>query len=79
MEKNNLSHARRVDFEELHQIGVKVQLARDLGKDFEEALNDVHLSLMQTLSFSDAVKIFENSNGDALVVNVQAASPPPNP
>ncbi|HAQ03169.1 MAG: hypothetical protein UR34_C0022G0006 [candidate division WS6 bacterium GW2011_GWC1_33_20] len=75
-EKQNLSHARRIGYDELYEIGVKVSLAEEVGTDFADALNDVHLSLVQTLHFSDAVKIFENSNNEALIYNIQTASLP---
>ena len=71
-EKMNLSHARRIDYDQINKIGVKVQLADDLGKDFSEAFNDVYLSIIQTLTYSDAIKIFENSNNDALILNIQS-------
>jgi hypothetical protein len=76
-EKTNLSHARRIDYEDLKKIGVKVSLASDLGVKFSEALNEVHLALMQTLIFSNALKIFENSNDEALILNVPTPIPSP--
>lgn len=61
-EKENLSHARIVGFDDLSKLGVKVKRDIDLGELVKIALEDIHLSVIQTLSFSNAVKIFENSN-----------------
>lgn len=77
-EKKNLSHARRIGYEELKEVGVKVELAENQGPKFSEALNEVHLALMQTLAFTDAVKIFENSEDQALVLNVKTTPIPIN-
>lgn len=74
-EKKNLSHARRIDYDQLKEIGVKVQLAEELGENFMDAFNDVYLSLIHTLTYSDAIKIFENSNNEALILNIQNAPP----
>jgi len=75
-EKENLSHARRIGCENLKDLGVKVILADDLGAEFAEVLNEVHLALMQTFIFTDALKIFENSNNEALILNERHAPPP---
>jgi hypothetical protein len=77
-EKESLSHARRIGYDKLKELGVKVTLDTDLGEDFASGLHDVHLVLTQTLTFSDAVKIFENSNDKALVLNVSQRIPIPN-
>lgn len=66
-EKNTLSHARRIDHKTMKKLGVKYELVEDLPDDFQEALRKVHLSLMMTLDFTGAVKIFENSEGGALI------------
>lgn len=76
-EKNTLSHARRVGFEELSKLGLKIELLEDQNKDLQDAIRQLHLSIMATLDATGAVKIFENSNGDALIriVNIQITQP----
>lgn len=76
-EKENLSHARKVGFDQLKNLGVNVKKDTEYGDGFKNALNDVHLALTQALSFSNAVKIFENSYNEALILNVNVAPIPP--
>lgn len=66
-EKTSLSHARRVDFEQLKNLGVNIALAEDLSEKEQDALKAVHLSVMMTLEATNAYKIFENSKGKALI------------
>lgn len=73
-EKETLSHARRVDFIKLKELGAKVKLIDEENEVLKDAINDVHLSIMATLNYSEAIKFFENSQGAALFINVQADS-----
>ena len=72
-EKNFLSHARRIDVIELEKIGVKIQKLADQKIEIQDAVKQLHLVVMATLDATDAVKMFENSEGDALIrmVNFQ--------
>ena len=72
-EKNFLSHARRVDMTELKKIGVRIQPLDKENMEIQDVAKQVHLAVMATLESTSAVKIFENSQGDALIrmLNVQ--------
>ena len=72
-EKNFLSHARRIDVAELEKIGVKIQRINDEKAKIQDAVKQLHLAVMATLDATDAVKIFENSEGDVLIrmLNIQ--------
>jgi hypothetical protein len=74
-EKNTLSHARRIDSQTLTKLGVKTEIAEQQPMNFQEALRKVHLSVSMTLDFSDAVKIYENSEGGALIRQVTFPAP----
>lgn len=77
-EKNTLSHARRVDVDQLKELGVVVEKLEDQNKDVVDAIRELHLVVMMTLDSTNAVKIFENSKGSALIrmVGVQAVPIP---
>lgn len=79
-EKNTLSHARRIDAKELKKLGVKVEEVENQKSDFQDALRKVHPTVMMTLDNTDAIKIYENSNGRALIRQISMApifQPPP--
>lgn len=66
-EKNSLSHARRIDVDQLENLGLKVERLELQPKKLQDAVRQVHLSIMATLEGTDAIKIFENSEGDVLI------------
>lgn len=66
-EKNTLSHGRRIGYDKLKEIGVKVTLLEDQDEKLQEAIKLLHHSIMATLDITGAVKIFENSNGGVLI------------
>lgn len=72
-EKNTLSHARRIGFDELKKLGVKVELLEEQKDKLQDAIRQLHLSVMATLDSTGAAKIFENSEGDVLIriVNIE--------
>jgi len=72
-EKKHLSHARRIDVFELEKIGVKILELSKEKEDIQNAVKEVHLVVMATLDGTTAVKIFENSEGGAMLRMVQAA------
>ena len=72
-EKKSLSHARRIDAEQLRELGVVVDLIEDLDERAQDACQQLHLSIMATLDSTQAVKIFENSEGAALIRGVQVS------
>ena len=80
-EKNTLSHARRIDAEQLTKLGVKIELLEEQGEDFQDAIRQLHLAIMATLDNTPAAKIFENSEGAVLIrmVSIQAAPVFPRP
>lgn len=80
---NFLSHGRRVDFQMIKEQGAKVVRVEDQAQDIRDAIQKVHLTVMATLDSTAAVKIFENSEGGALIrlVNIEPVRPnePENP
>lgn len=72
-EKNTLSHARRIDAEKLRKLMAKIEILEEQDTKLQDAVRQLHLSVMATLDGTDAVKIFENSEGAALIrmVNIQ--------
>lgn len=77
-EKNTLSHARRIDAKQLRSLGVKIEVLEEQESDFQDAIRQLHLAVMATLDSTGAAKIFENSEGAALIrmVNIQVTPPP---
>lgn len=77
-EKISLSHARRIDVDQLQKLGVKIDLLEEQDEKLQDAIRQLHLAIMATLDETAAVKIFENSEGAALIrmVHVEAAPIP---
>jgi len=75
-EKNTLSHARRIDATQLRNLGAKIEVLEEQEKDLQDAIRQLHLAVMATLDGTDAVKIFENSEGAVLIrmVSIQVPS-----
>lgn len=76
-EKNTLSHARRIGFEQLKKLGVKVDLLEDQNSTIQDAVRQLHFAIMATLDETGAAKIFENSEGAVLIKSVNIAPSPP--
>jgi hypothetical protein len=76
-EKKTLSHARRIDAEQLKRLGVMIELLEDQDNKIQDAFRQLHLSIMATLDSTGAVKIFENSEGAALIRSVSISAGPP--
>lgn len=72
-EKRTLSHARRVDAEQLRKLGAIIELLEEQDETVQGAFRQLHLSIMATLDSTGAVKIFENSEGVALIRMVSIA------
>lgn len=72
-EKNTLSHARRVDADRLQKLGVKIELVEEQDDKLQDAIRQLHLAIMATLDGTSAVKIFENSDGAALLSLLEVA------
>ena len=66
-EKRNLSHARRIDAEKLKDKGVIIELLEKQQSNLQDAIRQLHFSIMATFDGTGAVKIFENSEGAALI------------
>lgn len=80
-EKRTLSHARRIDAEQLRKLGMTIELLEEQNEDIKDAFRQLHISIMQTLDGTGAIKIFENSEGAALIRMVttspsMSATPP---
>jgi len=76
-EKNTLSHARRVDAVQLRHLGAKIEILEEQETGLQDAIRQLHLAVMATLDGTDAAKIFENSEGAALIRLVSIQVPPP--
>jgi hypothetical protein len=66
-EKKTLSHARRVDAEQLKKLGTKIEFLEELDPKLQDAIRQLHLSIMAMFEGTNAIKIFENSEGAALI------------
>jgi hypothetical protein len=77
-EKNTLSHARRIDYAKLKELGLRISLLEDEPQNIQDALRTVHLIIMQTLEGTNAIKIHENSQGDAFIRSAQPIALTPN-
>jgi len=78
-EKISLSHARRIDAEQLRKLGVKVDLLEEQDEKLQDAIRQLHLAIMATLDGTAAVKIFENSEGAVLIRMVHVEAVPIQP
>jgi len=85
-EKNTLSHARRIDAEQLQKLGTKIEILEEQDSKLQDAVRQLHLSIMATLDGTNAAKIFENSEGAVLIrmvsiqpVQIQPPQRPPQP
>lgn len=85
-EKNTLSHARRIDAEQLNKLGVKIEKLEEQDNKTQDAVRQLHLAIMATLDETGAAKIFENSEGAVLIrmvdiqpVQIQMPQRPPQP
>jgi hypothetical protein len=76
-EKKTLSHARRIDAEQLRKLGVAVELLEEQDENIQDAFRQLHFSIMSTLDLTAAVKIFENSEGAVLIRMLSMSVPPP--
>lgn len=76
-EKITLSHARRVDANQLRRLGAKIETLEEQEDRVQDAIRQLHLSVMATLDNTGAAKIFENSEGAVLIrmVSIQVAPP----
>lgn len=78
-EKNTLSHARRIDAVQLRKLGLgdKIEVLEERETELQDVIRQLHLAVMATLDNTNAVKIFENSKGAALIrlVSIQVTPP----
>ncbi len=71
------SHARHIHIKECRKIGIEVEQLETIMKnkkigdcvDFQDCVLTVHHVYMLTLTNSNAVKIIENHNGSAVIIN----------
>ncbi len=70
-EKKSLSHARRIDVDELQKLGVIVERFEDQSPQLQSAIRQLHLAIMATLDNTAVVKMFENSENEGLFRMVQ--------
>lgn len=69
------SHARHIHMDELMNLGLKITRLegmdqREIGdcKDLQDCVLTIHHAYMQSLSVSNAVKIVENHEGNAMII-----------
>ena len=65
---NHLSHNRAITVERLSKEGVKIKKADVISKELSDALEDLHITYLGMFDRSEVLKIFENSNGQTLVL-----------
>lgn len=72
------SHSRHIHIDELKKLGLNiVELEglddRTIGdcKDLQDCVLTLHHSYMQTFASSDAIKIVENHNGEAMIISTK--------
>lgn len=75
-DKNFLSHSRRIGMDELRDQGVNVYDMRQ-SPDVHAAVQSLHIATMLTFQGTGAVKLFENSHDQALIMAINV-SPAPN-
>ncbi len=77
-EKITLSHARRIDAKDLKSLGAKIEMLEEQDEKLQDSIRQLHLAVMTTLDETGSVKIFENSEGAALIrmVNIQVNPSP---
>lgn len=70
------SHSRHIHIDELKKLGLEIIELEGLDdkkkggcKDLQDCVLTLHHSYMQTLSSSDALKIVENQNGEAMIIS----------
>lgn len=70
------SHSRHIHLDECRKLNIKVKALEDFEHEKIEDCNDlqdcvltIHHANMQSLSNSNAVKIIENHNGNAMIIN----------
>lgn len=70
------SHSRHIHIDECKKLGIKVTSLEEFEKkeideckDLQDCVLTIHHSNMQSLANSNAVKIIENHNGDAMIIN----------
>lgn len=71
------THSRHIHIRECKKIGIKVLALEDIMKDkqiddckdFQDCVLTVHHAYMHTFSNSNAIKIIENHNGSAMIIN----------
>lgn len=72
------SHSRHIHSEELKSLGLKIVDLEDMDnreidncKDFQDCVLTLHHTYMHTFSTSNAIKIVENHNGDAMIMGMK--------
>lgn len=75
------SHSRHIHVDELKALGLDIIELEGLDdrpiddcKDLQDCVLTLHHSYMQTISSSDAVKIIENHNGEAMIMTKKRRS-----
>ena len=72
------NHARHIHIEECESLGIKIEHLENLKKeeidecaDFQDCVLTIHHAYMHTFSKSNAIKIVENQNGNAMISQMQ--------
>lgn len=72
--RDTKSHARHIHIDEARSLGLKVsQIETDFDSVFQDLVLTTHHAFMHTLAQSAAIKIIENQNRNAVVLNVNSS------
>lgn len=70
------THSKHIHIDECREIGIKVTELENMNKeerggckDLQDCVLTIHHTYMHTFSISNAIKIIENQNGNAMIMN----------
>lgn len=62
------THSRHISIDDCEKIGLKIERMEEDG-ELQDAILSIHHACMITLTSTLAIKIFENNNGHAMIIN----------
>ena len=76
--KVTFTHSKHIHIDECKQLGLKVLELENMNKeekggckDLQDCVLTIHHTYMHTFSISNAIKIIENHNGNAMIMNTR--------
>lgn len=79
--KETYNHGKHIDVNECKELGIKVCLLEDMEKrelkgckDLQDCVLTIHHTYMHSFSISNAVKIVENHNGNAMIMSLPVSN-----